>query len=107
MAQLRQPKTTIVDPDRGVRPALLEVVRRQAAQQAGEWWVVGREILYYDDAGQRVSVARCSDEARATYIAAVHNLFLPLSNAWLLVRRALADRAKLAQILAAEAKAGP
>jgi hypothetical protein len=104
---MRQPNTTFVDPNRGMRPVALEVVRRQAAQQAGEWWVVGREILYYDDAGQRVFVARCSDEARAEYIAAVHNIFLPLSNAWLLVRRALADRSKLAQILTLEAKAGP
>jgi hypothetical protein len=73
----------------------LAALRQQAAQLAGHWSAVEREI--YDDQRARVAVA-CNPSV-AAYLADIHNVFLPLSNAWLQLRKALRDREAMTKMM--------
>lgn len=54
----------------------VEQLRRQAAAQAEPWTAVGREVL--NDRGDRI--AHADTNARASYLAALHNNILQLCN---------------------------
>lgn len=76
----------------------VQALRRRAAGFAGRWFTAGREV--FNDERERVALVR--DPGTAAYLADIHNAFLPLSNAWLMTRKALRDRAALTKLLAKE-----
>ena len=68
--------------------AAVEDARRLAAPHAGKWFDVAEEVR---DEDGRV-VARCKSMTVARYIAAAHNLLLPMINFCLTRAKKAADR---------------
>lgn len=85
--------------------ALVAPARALAPQQVGLWYAVDAEVFVKDAEGSAVSVARCGDPVRASYVAACHNAFLPLVNAVARLRAVLEDRASVGALGSSRAKA--
>ena len=70
-------------------------LRRTAALLAGTWTVDGRDI--FDEEGTRVCSARTP--VLADYICRLHASWLPVTNAFIQLRKALRDRQAMSEIM--------
>jgi len=75
-------------------------LRRRAAILAGTWTAAGRDVI--DDEGKRVCTALTPE--LADYICRLHTYWLPVTNAFILLRKALRDRQAMTELMTREAE---
>jgi hypothetical protein len=80
---------------------LVDRTRRQAGINAGHWFVKGSRVYEDREMVGHVLILEAFTATLAGYVANLHNVFTPLANAWILVSRALRDRAAMSRLLAA------
>jgi hypothetical protein len=77
-------------------------LRRTAALLAGTWTTEGRDII--DDEGNLVCTTKTT--ALADYICKLHAYWLPVTNAFVQLRKALRDRKAMSALLKHESASG-
>jgi hypothetical protein len=79
----------------------LQALRRTAAEFVGNWTHDGRDV--FNAEGSRICTAFAP--GLADYLCRLHKAFLPLSNAYWMLKKALRDRMAMRELMAEDEEA--